>query len=54
MLMAASELLTTHPDASREQVREWMSGNYCRCTGYQAIVDAVCEVLAARRQGVAA
>jgi carbon-monoxide dehydrogenase small subunit len=52
MLMAASELLTTQPDATREQVREWMSGNYCRCTGYQAIVDAVCEVLASRRQGV--
>ena len=54
MLMAASELLTQQPHASREQVREWMSGNYCRCTGYQAIVDAVCEVLAARRQGVSA
>jgi carbon-monoxide dehydrogenase small subunit len=54
MLMAASELLTQQPDASREQVREWMSGNYCRCTGYQAIVDAVCEVLATRRQGVSA
>ncbi len=52
MLMAASELLTQQPDANREQVREWMSGNYCRCTGYQAIVDAICEVLAARRQGV--
>jgi carbon-monoxide dehydrogenase small subunit len=49
MLMAASELLDQKPMASREEVREWMSGNYCRCTGYQAIVDAVCEVLAARR-----
>ena len=54
MLMAASELLTTQLNATREQVREWMSGNYCRCTGYQAIVDAVCEVLVSRRQGVAA
>jgi aerobic-type carbon monoxide dehydrogenase small subunit (CoxS/CutS family) len=53
-LMAASELLTQQPYANREQVREWMSGNYCRCTGYQAIVDAVCEVLATRRQGVSA
>ena len=48
MLMAASELLDNKPLASREEVREWMSGNYCRCTGYQAIVDAICEVLAAR------
>ncbi|MDL2337063.1 MAG: (2Fe-2S)-binding protein [Pseudomonadota bacterium] len=49
MLMAAGELLDTRPDASREEVRVWMSGNYCRCTGYHAIVDAVCDVLASRR-----
>ncbi len=58
MLMAASELLEHQPGASREEVRAWISGNYCRCTGYQAIVDAICEVLAARRnarpQGAAA
>ena len=50
MLMAAHELVETQPDASREQVREWISGNYCRCTGYQAIVDAICDVLAQRKQ----
>jgi len=49
MLMAAVELLETRPDASREEVRVWISGNYCRCTGYQAIVDAICDVLAARK-----
>lgn len=49
MLMAAAELVDTQPDASREAVRAWMSGNYCRCTGYQAIVDAVCDVLAQRK-----
>ena len=48
MLMAAKELLEQKPDATRTEVREWMSGNYCRCTGYHAIVDAVCETLAAR------
>ncbi len=48
MLMAAAELIETRPGATREEVRAWMSGNYCRCTGYQAIVDAVCGVLAAR------
>ena len=45
MLMAASELIATEPEASREDVRLWISGNYCRCTGYQAIVDAICDVL---------
>ena len=54
MLMAASELLDHQPQATREEVRAWISGNYCRCTGYQAIVDAICEVLAARAQGVTA
>jgi aerobic-type carbon monoxide dehydrogenase small subunit (CoxS/CutS family) len=49
MLMAAAELIAAQPDASRETVRAWMSGNYCRCTGYQAIVDAVCDVLARRK-----
>ena len=49
MLMAAAELLVAQPNASREEVRLWMSGNYCRCTGYQAIVDAVCDVLISRK-----
>ena len=49
MLMAAHELLEHQPQANRAQVREWISGNYCRCTGYQAIVDAICDVLAARQ-----
>ena len=46
MLAAALELVETHPSATRREVREWISGNYCRCTGYQAIVDAICDVLA--------
>ena len=55
MLMAAHELLEKKPDASREQVREWISGNYCRCTGYQSIVDAISDVLAQRKKpGLAA
>ena len=49
MLMAAAELLEQRPDATRDEVRQWISGNYCRCTGYQAIVDAICTVLDARR-----
>ena len=49
MLMAAAELLETRVDATRDEVRQWISGNYCRCTGYQAIVDAICDTMAARR-----
>ena len=50
MLLTASSLLSEKPDASRAEVRDYMSGNYCRCTGYQSIVDAICEVLEQRRQ----
>jgi len=46
--MAAKELLQNKPDATRAEVREWMSGKYCRCTGYHAIVEAICETLALR------
>ena len=46
MLTAALELVEIKPNATRTEVREWISGNYCRCTGYQAIVEAICEVLA--------
>ena len=48
MLLAAHELASQQPYANREEVRKWISGNYCRCTGYQAIVDAICDVLAER------
>ena len=41
MLMAAQDLLKQSPVPDREQIREHLSGNYCRCTGYQAIVDAI-------------
>lgn len=41
MLLTARALLADNPAPSREEIREFLSGNYCRCTGYQAIVDAV-------------
>ena len=52
MLLTALELVATQPDATREEIREFMSGNLCRCTGYQAIVDAIEEVIVTRRKGV--
>jgi carbon-monoxide dehydrogenase small subunit len=54
MVLAAKELLETKPDATRTEVREWMGGNYCRCTGYHAVVDAICETLDARAGRAAA
>jgi carbon-monoxide dehydrogenase small subunit len=51
MLMTAIELLADNPDPSEGEVREAMSGNLCRCTGYQAIVAAVLD--AARKAGKA-
>lgn len=49
MLIAAQDLLNRSADPSREQIREHLSGNYCRCTGYQAIVDAVEATARGRR-----
>jgi len=48
MLMTAADLLNANPKPTREEIREHISGNYCRCTGYQAIVDAVENVVKAR------
>ncbi len=41
MLMAAKDLLDTHPKPTREEIRTALSGNLCRCTGYKKILDAV-------------
>jgi len=48
MLMAASALLTTRRPVSEHEVREALSGNLCRCTGYQKIVEAVLAAAAER------
>ena len=48
-LMLAEAYLSTEPEGDREEVREVVSANLCRCTGYQGIVDAVCEVAKLRR-----
>ena len=48
MLLTAADLLNHNAAPTREEIREHISGNYCRCTGYHAIVDAVAEVAAAR------
>ncbi|MFW5678691.1 MAG: (2Fe-2S)-binding protein [Pseudomonadota bacterium] len=43
MVLTAAELLAEEPNPDRTRIREALSGNYCRCTGYHAIVDAVAD-----------
>ena len=50
MLLTAQDLLAQRSVPSRETIREQISGNYCRCTGYHAIVDAIEAVAQARAQ----
>jgi carbon-monoxide dehydrogenase small subunit len=49
MLITAQDLLKAEAEPDRDQIREHLSGNYCRCTGYQAIVDAVEATARARK-----
>jgi aerobic carbon-monoxide dehydrogenase small subunit len=51
MLVTALDYLERGGGADRTAIREQISGNYCRCTGYQAIVDAISEVAATRGKG---
>ncbi len=48
LLLTAQELLTNGGTPNRDKIREQISGNYCRCTGYHAIVDAIQAVAQAR------
>ena len=45
MLMAAQDLVLQGKSFTRDEIRNHISGNYCRCTGYQSIVDAIEEVV---------
>jgi len=51
MLLTAHEILRLNPSADEGEIRNGLSGNYCRCTGYHAIVKAVRKVGAARSGG---
>jgi len=51
MILAAKALLDRQPDPTEEQVREALSGNYCRCTGYRKPVEAVLAA-AGKKRGV--
>ncbi|MGI9262867.1 MAG: (2Fe-2S)-binding protein, partial [Woeseiaceae bacterium] len=41
MIMSALDLVRVNPDPDEKEIREWLEGNLCRCTGYQNIVRAV-------------
>ena len=51
MLMTARWLLVENPKPNREEIRDALSGNLCRCTGYQKIVDAIEYVSGGRNEG---
>jgi carbon-monoxide dehydrogenase small subunit len=51
MLLTAYELVSLGETNTRSQIREFMSGNLCRCTGYHAIIDAIEAVVAGRKAG---
>jgi carbon-monoxide dehydrogenase small subunit len=50
MLVASDALLKKNPHPSEEEVRFWLAGNLCRCTGYDKIVRAVLETAAEMRE----
>lgn len=50
MIMSAEHLLEQNSNPTEEEIRRGLSGNLCRCTGYQQMVDAITEVAATRRE----
>lgn len=44
MILSATELLSKNPSPDREEIKEALSGNLCRCTGYSPIIDAITEI----------
>jgi aerobic carbon-monoxide dehydrogenase small subunit len=51
ILLTAHDLLSRTPAAGPDEIREALSGNYCRCTGYHAMVDAIRKTSESRRRG---
>ena len=54
MILTATDLLERDPDPDDDTIRRALRGNYCRCTGYQTIVESIRAAGAALRSGVAA
>jgi carbon-monoxide dehydrogenase small subunit len=51
MLLRAQEILAENPDPTREEVKEGLASNLCRCTGYAFIIDSVLEAAERMRDG---
>jgi carbon-monoxide dehydrogenase small subunit len=51
MIMSGAALLAQNPDPTEQQVRDWLEGNICRCTGYHNIVRAILAAAAVIREG---
>jgi carbon-monoxide dehydrogenase small subunit len=51
MIMSGAALLAHNPDPTEQEVRDWLAGNICRCTGYHNIVRAIRAAAAAVREG---
>jgi carbon-monoxide dehydrogenase small subunit len=51
MVMSALDLVANNPDPSEHEVREWLEGNLCRCTGYHNIVKSILAGARAMRTG---
>jgi aerobic carbon-monoxide dehydrogenase small subunit len=51
MVLATEDFLRNNPNPTREEVREGMAGNICRCTGYQLIVDSILAAAESLRDG---
>jgi carbon-monoxide dehydrogenase small subunit len=49
MIMSAIDLVQRKPDPSEQEIREWLEGNLCRCTGYHNIVKAISAAAADMR-----
>jgi len=52
MVLSATELLAKHPHPSHEEIKEAISGNLCRCTGYQPIIEAIAAVSKGKGKGI--
>tara|TARA_B100001750_G_C15249734_1_gene467191 strand:+ start:121 stop:603 length:483 start_codon:yes stop_codon:yes gene_type:complete len=48
-IIAAKALLDVNPQPNQEEIRDWMMGNLCRCTGYYQIVEAITKVMSESR-----